>query len=109
MSAPVELMIRYLAVDEQGKDDPNVQLMAPDTPLQHPDSMTGTGGVVVVPRVGESITVRARRYHGETQGGEHNETWEVAQVHWTMSDISRSKKTPTQVATLRLKPSTLDR
>jgi hypothetical protein len=30
----------------------------------------------------EIITVRTRRYHGETLGGEQNETWEVVQVHW---------------------------
>ncbi|APU15085.1 MULTISPECIES: hypothetical protein [Actinoalloteichus] len=109
MTAPVELVIHYLAVDEQGRDDANVLLMAPHTPLQYPDSMTGTGGVVVVPRVGETITVRTRRYHGDTLGDERNETWEVVGVHWTMSDISRAKKTPTQVATLRVQPSALDR
>lgn len=58
-----------------------------------------------MPRTGETITVRVRR----DDGGEHNETWEVTQVHRTMSDISRMKSTPTQVATLRLKPSTLKR
>jgi hypothetical protein len=109
VTAPVELLIHYVAMDEQGKDDPNVMLMAPNTPLQHPDSMTDAGGVVVVPRAGETITVRTRRYEGKTLGNEHNETWEVAQVHWTMSDISRSKQTPTQVATLRLKVSELHR
>lgn len=101
--------MRALLSTRQGKDDPTVRLMSPDTPLQHPDAMTRAGGVVMVPRVGETITVRTRRYHGDTLDGERNETWEVAQVHWTMSDICRSKQTPTQVATLRMTPSELYR
>ncbi len=109
LAASVELIIHYIAVDEQGNDDPNIRLMAPHEPLLHRDAKTRAGDVVVVPRVGETITVRVRPYDVNSADSEHNETWEVAQVHWTMSDISRMKATPTQVATLRLKPSTLKR
>lgn len=107
---PVELMLNFIAVDEDGSDDPNVMLGNPDQPLQHADRLPGAGGVVFVPRVGETITIRTSRWKGSGDlGGEVNETWEVAQVHWVMSDISRSKTTPTQVATLRVKPSPLVR
>lgn len=105
MAAPVELMLNYLPVDGDGNtltDD--TILVNPDIPLQHPDAMQGGGGVVAVPRVGERINVRVRRYQRQPNA-ENNEIWEVVDVLWTMSDISRHKSTPTQIATLRMKRS----
>lgn len=105
MTAPVELLLNYLPVDEEGKplrDD--TTLVNPETPLLHPDGMDGGGPVVAVPRVGEKINLRVR-HHESAPNSEQNEVWEVVDVLWTMSDISRQKKTPTQIATLRMKKS----
>jgi hypothetical protein len=75
-----------------GLDDGTI-LINPHVPLLHPDAMKG-GGVVAVPRVGERIYLRVRRPQDQPNT-EYNEIWEVVDVFWTMSDISRMKNTPT--------------
>jgi hypothetical protein len=105
LPAPTELMINYLPVDDDGNLlDDDTTLINPHVPLLHPDGMRGAGGVVAVPRKGERVTLRVRRTQ-QRPNVEVNETWEVVDVLWTMSDISRMKTTPTQVATLRMKRS----